>query len=240
MRWWTRQTCLLAVPLLNFLLDCRWRSSWMLVWLDTLSHSWGERHFSFYYRFTERRFAWRLFSVNSRIRFFCTNNAQAPSLFSNVTSRRTKLKVWNSFWQTLPFFSQMAYETTLGSRRRLNTKHGSCKVWCFLQIFFTFSCYVGKEVGSFCIVCTKSRTCLPTSRHPEKPYLNSWSHNSRYPENSAWGFLNSIIIERAYWKKEEGHWIFSGYKVNVGFRLSVSCSPGVWKSEKFFMVGLQL
>ena len=34
--------------------------------------------------------------------FFCTNNAQAPSLFSNVTSRRTKLMVWNGFWQQCP------------------------------------------------------------------------------------------------------------------------------------------
>ena len=34
--------------------------------------------------------------------FFRTNNAQAPSLFSNVTSRRTKLMVWNTFWQQCP------------------------------------------------------------------------------------------------------------------------------------------
>ena len=54
MRWWTRKTCLLAVPLLNILLDNCWRSSSMLVWLDTLSQSWGERHF--YHGYTERRY----------------------------------------------------------------------------------------------------------------------------------------------------------------------------------------
>ena len=38
---------------------------------------------------------------------------------------------------------------------------------------------------------------------------------------------------------EEGHWIFSGYKVNVMFILSESCSPGLWKTENIFMVCLQ-
>ena len=32
------------------------------------------------------------------------------------------------FLATVPFFSQMVHETTLGSGRRLNTKRGSCKV----------------------------------------------------------------------------------------------------------------
>ena len=38
---------------------------------------------------------------------------------------------------------------------------------------------------------------------------------------------------------EEGHWIVSGYKVNVMFLLSESCSPGLWKTENIFMVCLQ-
>ena len=42
-----------------------------------------------------------------------------------------------------------------------------------------------------------------------------------------------------HWKKEECHWIFSGYKVNVMFILSESCSPGLLKSENIFMVCLQ-
>ena len=41
-----------------------------------------------------------------------------------------------------------------------------------------------------------------------------------------------------HWK-EEGHWIFSGYTVNVIFILSESCSPGLWKTENIFMVCLQ-
>ena len=32
------------------------------------------------------------------------------------------------FLATVPFFGQKVYETTLGSRRRLNTKRGRCKV----------------------------------------------------------------------------------------------------------------
>ena len=35
---------------------------------------------------------------------------------------------------------------------------------------------------------------------------------------------------------EKGHWIFSGYKVNVMFILSESCSPGLSKTENIFMV----
>ena len=42
-----------------------------------------------------------------------------------------------------------------------------------------------------------------------------------------------------HWKKEESHWIFSGYKVNVMFILSESCSPGQRKTENIFMVCLQ-
>ena len=42
-----------------------------------------------------------------------------------------------------------------------------------------------------------------------------------------------------HWKKEECHWIFSGYRVNVMFILSESCSPGLLKSENIFMVCLQ-
>ena len=38
-----------------------------------------------------------------------------------------------------------------------------------------------------------------------------------------------------HWKKEEGHWFFSGYKVNVMLILSESCSPG----PDIFMVCLQ-
>ena len=38
---------------------------------------------------------------------------------------------------------------------------------------------------------------------------------------------------------EEGHWIFSGYQVNVMFILSESWSPGLWKTENIFMVCLQ-
>ena len=41
------------------------------------------------------------------------------------------------------------------------------------------------------------------------------------------------------WKKEECHWIFSGYKVNVMFILSESCSPRLLKSENIFIVCLQ-
>ena len=42
-----------------------------------------------------------------------------------------------------------------------------------------------------------------------------------------------------HWKKEECHWIFSGYKVNVMFILSESCSQGLLKSEHILMVCLQ-
>ena len=42
-----------------------------------------------------------------------------------------------------------------------------------------------------------------------------------------------------HWKKEEGHWIFSGYKVNVMFILSESCSPALWNTENIFMVCVQ-
>ena len=42
-----------------------------------------------------------------------------------------------------------------------------------------------------------------------------------------------------HWKKEECHWIFSGYKVNVMLILSESCSQGLLKREHIFMVCLQ-
>ena len=54
----------------------------------------------------EKRLGVRLFElIDTMSGVFCTNNAQAPSLFSNVTvtSRRTKLIVcWNCFEQQCP------------------------------------------------------------------------------------------------------------------------------------------
>ena len=72
---------------------------------------------------------------------FCTSNAQAPSLFSNVTltSRRTKMIVcWN-----IPFdWRRALLPETVSTYDHLRAS--AC--WC----------YVGKEGGSWCIVCTKN------------------------------------------------------------------------------------
>ena len=48
-----------------------------------------------------------------------------------------------------------------------------------------------------------------------------------------------LSMTLSHWKKEEGHWVFSSYKVNVMSILSESCSPGLWKNENIFMVCLQ-
>ena len=73
---------------------------------------------------------------------FCTNNAQAPSLFSNVTSRRTKL---------------MVCETVSGNSALLHWLKKGTVAWnCFTDHQLRASaCYVGEEGGSLCIVCAK-------------------------------------------------------------------------------------
>ena len=81
---------------------------------------------------------------------FCTNhlNAQAPSLFSNETSRRTKL---------------MVCETVSGNSALLQSNMRQPHIWlkkgtiawnCFTGHQLRASaCFVGEEGGSLCIVC---------------------------------------------------------------------------------------
>ena len=56
-------------------------------------------------------------------------------LFQRYTNKQTHEvdRMLKQFRATVPFFSQMVYETTLGSRRRLNTKRGSCEVWSWVK-----------------------------------------------------------------------------------------------------------
>ena len=90
----------------------------------------------------------RFFRVNNNIfEFFRTNNAQATSLFSNVTSRRMKLMWWNSFWQQCP--SSVKWYIPFDWRRALLPETVS------YHQFRASACYVEKEGGSLCIVCTK-------------------------------------------------------------------------------------
>ena len=94
---------------------------------------------------------------------FCTNNAQAPSLFSNVTSRRMKL---------------MVCETVSGNSALLQSniwlKKGTVAWNCFTDHQLRASaCYVGEEEGSLCIVCAKiSRHVYQPPVDPGKSYLN--------------------------------------------------------------------
>ena len=52
--------------------------------------------------YVRKQGSYRPFCLIIMSEFFRTTNAQAHSLFSNVTSRRTKLMVWNGFWQQCP------------------------------------------------------------------------------------------------------------------------------------------
>ena len=94
---------------------------------------------------------------------FCTNNAQAPSLFSNVTltSRRSYV------------------ETVSGNSALLQsiyhlTEEGHCCLKLFQHTIVCLLVLRWKRGREF-VHCLykKLQTCLPTSRRPAKPYLNN-------------------------------------------------------------------
>ena len=102
----------------------------------------------------------RVFRADGRLanisEFFRTNNAQAPSLFSNVTSRHTRLMVWNGFWQQCPssvkWYVMWLKKGTVASNRFIPST--SCV--CLLR---------WKRGRSLCIVWTKK---LGYSQNDEK------------------------------------------------------------------------
>ena len=99
---------------------------------------------------------------------FCTNNAQAPSLFSNVTltSRR-------SYVETVSGNSALLQSNCLDHL----TEEGHC---CPKLFQHTIVCLLvlrwkrGRELVH-CLY-KKLQTCLPTSRRPAKPYWGRYIH----------------------------------------------------------------